>query len=55
MYEIGRPPMRKGSSEAPMTATDCGLSSLIKRARSLGRVDWGAVIVYVSGGFIGVY
>ena len=50
MYEMGRPPIRNGSSEAPMTATDCGLSSLIKRARSLGRVGWGAVIVRVSGG-----
>jgi hypothetical protein len=26
------------------------LSSLIRRARSLGRVGWGAVIVRVSGG-----
>ena len=37
MYEIGRPPIRVGSSDAPITATDAGLSSLAMRDRSVGR------------------
>jgi hypothetical protein len=37
MYEIGLPPMREGSSEAPMTATELGLSNLAIRERSFGR------------------